>query len=138
MGTALARGLTSHGHKVTLVESDEARRESLAADELSAAAGSVPCRAAIIAVLPKDADIAISDAVAAGAERVISIVAGIPLSRLHAAAGSGVPVIRAMPNIATLVQKSAIAICAGQLAHETDLALAEEILSSVGTVVRVS
>lgn len=96
-----------------------------------------PCHAALIAVKPPDAAAACAVASAAGATRVLSIAAGIPLTALQAAAGSRVAVVRAMPNTPALVGQGAAAISAGPTADETDMEWAESILGSVGTVVRV-
>jgi pyrroline-5-carboxylate reductase len=69
---------------------------------------------------------------------VLSIAAGVPLARLEADLGEGVPVVRAMPNTPALVGRGAAAIAAGRSADGQDLAWAEGILSAVGTVVRVA
>ena len=52
--------------------------------------------------------------------------------------GAGVPVVRAMPNTPALVGAGASAIAPGSAAGERDLAWAEEVLSAVGVVERVS
>ncbi|MCU1501931.1 MAG: proC, partial [Ilumatobacteraceae bacterium] len=77
-------------------------------------------------------------AVAAGAERVLSIAAGVGLAALEAAAGPGVAVVRAMPNTPALVGQGAAAICGGSGTTEADLDWAESVLTAVGTVVRVA
>ena len=46
-------------------------------------------------------------------------------------------VVRAMPNTPALIGAGAAAICAGSAASDEDLAWAEEVLGSVGVVVRV-
>ncbi len=96
-----------------------------------------PCAAAVIAVKPPDAAAACAAAVAAGATRLLSIAAGVPLATLQRAAGSSVAVVRAMPNTPALVGQGAAAISAGTAATDDDMAWAESILGSVGTVVRV-
>lgn len=96
-----------------------------------------PCGAAVIAVKPPDAAAACTIAAAAGATRLLSIAAGIPLATLQTAAGSKVAVVRAMPNTPALVGQGAAAISAGTAATDDDMAWAESILGSVGTVVRV-
>jgi pyrroline-5-carboxylate reductase len=68
---------------------------------------------------------------------VLSIAAGVPLARLEAALGRGLPVVRAMPNTPALVRAGAAAIAPGSAATDDDLAWAEGILGAVGTVVRV-
>jgi pyrroline-5-carboxylate reductase len=96
-----------------------------------------PCDAAVIAVKPPDVAAACTAAAAAGATRLLSIAAGIPLATLQAAAGEKVAVVRAMPNTPALVGEGAAAISAGATANEADMAWAEGILGAVGTVVRV-
>jgi pyrroline-5-carboxylate reductase len=96
-----------------------------------------PCQAALIAVKPYDVAMACAAAVAAGAARLLSIAAGISVSSLQEAAGPTVAVVRAMPNTPALVGKGAAAICAGPTADDADLQWAEDILASVGIVVRV-
>ncbi|MBS1838272.1 MAG: pyrroline-5-carboxylate reductase, partial [Actinobacteria bacterium] len=56
---------------------------------------------------------------------------------LEGAVGPGVAVVRAMPNTAALVGEGAAAICGGSAADDDDLRWAEDLLGSVGTVVRV-
>lgn len=67
---------------------------------------------------------------------VISILAGVPLSKLELAFPSH-PVIRAMPNTPATVGAGITAIAAGQWAQPSHLALAEEIFRAVGEVVEV-
>jgi pyrroline-5-carboxylate reductase len=68
---------------------------------------------------------------------LLSIAAGVRLATIEAAAGSGVAVIRAMPNTPALVRLGASAIAAGGAATELDIAWAESILTAVGTVERM-
>jgi pyrroline-5-carboxylate reductase len=68
---------------------------------------------------------------------VLSIAAGVTLHTLEGALPEGTPVVRAMPNTPALVGAGAAAIAAGSRAGEDDLAWAERVLGSVGTVVRV-
>ncbi len=142
MGAALVGGLLNAGWSA----SDLAVVEVLTgrADQLHVMFPGVgvtdavpPCVAAIIAVKPPDVAAACTAAVAAGATRVLSIAAGIPLATLQTAAGSGVAVVRAMPNTPALVGQGAAAISAGASANDDDMVWAEEILGAVGIVVRV-
>lgn len=96
------------------------------------------CTAAVIAVKPPDVPAACTAAAAAGATRLLSIAAGVPIATLQAATGPTVAVVRAMPNTPALVGQGAAAISAGTTANDGDMAWAESILGSVGTVVRVS
>jgi pyrroline-5-carboxylate reductase len=68
---------------------------------------------------------------------VLSIAAGVTIKTLEAACGSGIAVIRSMPNTPALVGEGASAIAGGAHANEVDIAWAEAVLGSVGLVVRV-
>ncbi len=143
MGEALVAGLLGAEWAVPtellVVETVESRRRELAARFEGLQVADVPTGAegAVIAVKPGDVEAACRAVAAAQVPRVLSIAAGVPLARLEAWVGQGVPVVRAMPNTPALVGKGAAAIAAGQAAGEGDLGWAEGILSAVGTVVRV-
>lgn len=143
MGAALVGGLLATGlvqrEELAVVEVVASRREELAASfpGVHVVADVPECSAAVIAVKPHDAPAATRQAVAAGARRVLSIAAGVPLAVLEAAAGPGVAVIRSMPNTPALVGEGASALAGGTTAGEEDLAWAEQVLGAVGTVVRV-
>lgn len=144
MGAALVGGLLASGwapSDLAVVEVLEARRHDLAAMfpgvGVSASVEGLQLASALIAVKPYDVPAAVSTAVGAGAQRVLSIAAGVTLATLEASAG-GAAVVRAMPNTPSLVGEGAAAIAAGTTAGEDDLVWAEEILGSVGTVVRVA
>ncbi|MEY4606340.1 MAG: pyrroline-5-carboxylate reductase [Actinomycetota bacterium] len=143
MGAALVGGLLGAGWQpahLAVIEVLAARREQLAAlfpgVELRPSLDGLSLESAVIAVKPHDAAAATAAAVHAGAQRVLSIAAGVTLETLEAAAG-GAAVVRAMPNTPSLVGEGAAAIAAGRRATDGDLDWAEEILGSVGTVVRV-
>jgi pyrroline-5-carboxylate reductase len=143
MGGALLGGLLSAQWAVpaelAVVEVVSARRAVLA-DQFPGVAvtDTIPAaEAAVIAVKPPDVAAAVAAAVAAGAQRVLSIAAGVSTAALDAAAGPGVRVVRAMPNTPALVRQGAAAIAGGAFATDADLAWAESILGAVGTVVRV-
>lgn len=143
MGAALVHGLLANGwattDEIVVVEVSAERRAALE-DLLPGVAlrDTVPaCSAALIAVKPNDAPAVVGEAVAGGATRILSIAAGVSLATLEAAAGSGVAVVRAMPNTPALVGLGAAAIAGGRAAGPDDLDWAESILASVGTVERV-
>lgn len=144
MGAALVGGLLSAGvvdsSGVVIVEVVPDRRRQLAADfpGVTITESIPPCTEALIAVKPPDVAAACSAAVAAGARRVLSIAAGITIARLESACGSGVAVVRAMPNTPALVGEGASAIAGGTSASDDDVAWAERVLGSVGLVVRVA
>ena len=68
---------------------------------------------------------------------LISIAAGVPISRIEAALGGTVRVVRVMPNTPALVGESASAFALGQGAHAEDSALVQKLLSSVGVAFQV-
>lgn len=144
MGAALVGGLLSSGvmspAQIVIVEVMADRRVRLAEmfPDVSVVETIPACSEALIAVKPPDVAGACAAAVAAGAKRVLSIAAGITLARLESACGSGVAVVRSMPNTPALVGEGASAIAAGASAGEDDVVWAERILGSVGLVVRVA
>jgi pyrroline-5-carboxylate reductase len=68
---------------------------------------------------------------------VVSIVAGVPISRITDACGRGGRVIRAMPNTPALVQQGMTALVIGDGVQEKDVASVRSIFESVGRVVPV-
>ncbi len=143
MGAALLGGLLANDWcvpaELAVVEVSAERRAVVSAQfpGVVVAASVPPCVAAVIAVKPGDVDAAVAAAVAAGAQRVLSIAAGVSVAQLEAAAGPGVAVVRSMPNTPALVGQGAAAIAGSPSASDDDMAWAEGILSAVGTVVRV-
>ncbi len=65
---------------------------------------------------------------------IISIAVGISLGELEEGFGEGTRIVRAMPTVCAKVCKSATAVVGGMWATETDLALVEELFSSLGVV----
>ena len=155
MGEALLGGLLAAGWaeagELAVVEVVEARRADLSArfPGVDARADVGPCEGAVVAVKPGDVEAACRALAGAGASRVLSIAAGVPLAKLErwlgaggggggrGGAGRGVAVVRAMPNTPALVGAGAAAISPGTTATDDDLAWAEGVLGAVGTVVRV-
>src|SRR4051812_25529814 len=113
MGAALLGGLLAsewaRPDELAVVEVLEARRTQLAEDfpGVTVVAETPRSEAVVIAVKPPDAPAAPPAGVAAGTRRVLSIAAGVSLATLEAAAGSGVAVVRAMPNTPALVGEGA-------------------------------
>ena len=142
MGTALARGLLNAGWvpgSFEVVEADAARRSFLGAElpgiEVRAAPG--PAGGVVIAVKPSDGEGACRSLARIGVTRVVSVMAGVPLTRLESWLGPTAAVVRAMPNVPALVGAAISAISGGSAAREEDLEWAEDVLSAVGPVVRV-
>ncbi|MBW3668408.1 MAG: pyrroline-5-carboxylate reductase [Actinobacteria bacterium] len=139
MGEALVSGLRAAGwDDIVVVEKVAARREELNAAGIKAVDEPVPCDGLVVAVKPGDVEAACRAAAAAGVHRVLSIAAGVTLAKLEAWLGGGVPVVRSMPNTPALVGAGAAAVAGGSSASDADVAWAEEVLSAVGTVVRVA
>jgi len=67
---------------------------------------------------------------------LVSVATGLKISALREAA-PGSRVIRAMPNTAAMVGKSATAVAAGESASRKDLATVEKIFKAVGEVFSV-
>ncbi|MGA1418724.1 MAG: pyrroline-5-carboxylate reductase [Ilumatobacteraceae bacterium] len=142
MGAALAQGMLRAGHSesaVSICETSAQRRAELATmfPKLSVVADIPSCREAVIAVKPPDACSAAKSAVSAGAERLISIAAGVRLSALRESCGGSVRIIRAMPNTPATVGRAATAISPSPECTSADRQWATELLSSVGSVFEI-
>jgi pyrroline-5-carboxylate reductase len=143
MGEALVGGLLAAGWsaaELAVVEALPDRRDQLAAQlgGVAILSEAAPASGAVIAVKPGDVDTAVSAAVAAGAERILSIAAGVTLDHLQGVAGASARVVRSMSNTPALVGAGASAIAGGDGTTSDDLDWAESILGAVGLVVRVS
>ena len=145
MGEALLTGLLANGWAeagdITVVETAPARQVELRAafPDLVVAAEPVAADGAVLAVKPAQvATAARALGAAGGAAHVLSIAAGITTAAIEAELPAGTPVVRAMPNTPALVGAGAAAIAGGAAAGDDDLAWAEGLLATVGTVVRVA
>ena len=93
----------------------------------------------IVAVKPQDIDPllqTLAGTVTPGT-LVVSLCAGLPTSLYERHLPAGTPVVRVMPNTPMLVGQAMSAISAGSHAEAEHLQLVEELLSTVGKVVRV-
>jgi pyrroline-5-carboxylate reductase len=148
IGEALIAGLTSSGWREPGELAASARRQERA-DELAerfgvqattsnahAVAGST---VVVIAVKPQDIDTLLGEigGLLAPEQTVLSIAAAVPTARIERQIAPGVPVVRAMPNTPATVHEGIAGLCAGAHASDEHLALAEEVLSHLGRVVRV-
>lgn len=68
---------------------------------------------------------------------LISIAAGVPLTRIEAALPIGARVIRVMPNAPALVGASTSVYAPGSSATDADVALAHRLLSTIGLAVKL-
>jgi len=93
----------------------------------------------ILAVKPDQARSALQDIKPSFGKdkRLISIVAGFPLSAMESVLGKSARLIRVMPNTPALVGASATALALGKGATNEDEALALKLFSSVGRAFRV-
>lgn len=97
------------------------------------------CKTILLAVKPQDVD-TVLDAIARSATSehlVLSIAAGIPISRIEGRLRRPVPVVRIMPNTPALVREGAAGLAPGQHARPEHLARAEEIISKVCRTVQL-
>lgn len=96
--------------------------------------------AVLLCVKPNDALEALREAGEGGLFRnklVISIVTGLSVEKLEAAAGEGVRVVRVMPNTPALVGQGAAALARGGAATDADVVLTRSIFEAVGRIVEV-
>lgn len=67
----------------------------------------------------------------------VSVAAGTTIAFYEKTLGSQTPIIRAMPNTPAAVSRGITAICGNAQATDAHMALAEALLSAVGSVVRL-
>ena len=93
----------------------------------------------VISVKPQDLDALLGEigGLIAADQTVLTIAAAIPTATIERQLGTGVPVVRAMPNTPSTVHEGIAGLAPGAHAEEEHLALAEEVLSHLGAVVRV-
>ncbi len=143
MGGALVTGLLgarwASVDELWVTEPDPSQRRSLeeAHPGLTVTAGPVEAPEVVLAVKPDVAEDVARTLAAAGARRVLSIVAGLSSARLEAALPDGSVVVRAMPNTPSLIGAGVAGISGGTAATSADLDWAEGILGAVGIVVRL-
>ena len=142
MGEALLSGLLRAGRPASdlvVAEVFGPRRDQLAAahPDVPIVDAVVAAESAVIAVKPGDVPGVARAVAGAGARRVLSVAAGVTTQSIEAAAGRPLAVVRAMPNTPALIGAGAAAISPGSAADEDDLRWAEEVLGTVGVVVRV-
>ncbi|MGZ8693926.1 MAG: pyrroline-5-carboxylate reductase [Gaiellaceae bacterium] len=107
---------------------------TLSNTEAAARAGVV-----VLAVKPQDFEVLLGEigGMLTPEQTVLSVAAAIPTASIELHLAAGVPVVRAMPNAPATVHEGVAGVCAGAHADDAHLAVAEEVLAHVGSVVRV-
>jgi pyrroline-5-carboxylate reductase len=144
MGQALGIGITrSTNATVLIVEADPQRAEQAAAllgvQAVSLSEAAAEPATFIIAVKPQQIDAALEQlaAVMKPESIAISVAAGVGTERLQEALPEA-DIVRAMPNTPARIEEGVIGICAGGRTTAAAMQVAEQMLSTVGTVVTVS
>src|SRR2546425_7796937 len=148
IGEALVAGLLSSGwRKPGDIVVTGRRQERL--DELAVAHGVTATLSnaeavsgadlVVIAVKPQDFEVLLGEIgpLLSPDQTVLSVAAAIPTAAIEQRISPSVPVVRAMPNAPATVHEGIAGICAGAHADDEHLALAEDVLSHLGGVVRV-
>ena len=93
----------------------------------------------VIAVKPQDFDGLLGEigGLLSTDQVVLSVAAAVPTASIERRLAEPVPVVRSMPNTPATVHEGVAGLCAGTHAAEEHLAVAEEVLTHVGRVVRV-
>ena len=148
IGEALLTGLLSSGwrtpEQLVVTARSESRVEELRSrhgveattSNADAVAGA---EIVVVAVKPQDIDALLGEVggLLVPEQTVLTVAAAIPTAHIEQRIAEGVPVVRAMPNAPSTVHEGMAGICAGAHAGDAQLALAEEVLSHLGRVVRV-
>lgn len=147
MAEAIMRGLSREGSgvEICVAEISPKRRDEIAAKFPHARVVAEAAEAAewgdvvILAIKPQQAAGAFNliEPVVTPDRLVISIMAGIPTSKIEAHLVPGCRVIRAMPNTPALIGAGATAVCSGRKASPGDLDLALRIFALTGVAVAV-
>lgn len=148
MATSLIGGLLRAGHpgaRVLAIEPDAARRDALArrfAINVATEAGAALDAASlwVLAVKPQVLpEVARALAPRAQAQRplVVSVAAGVRANSLAAWLGTGVPIVRCMPNTPALIGAGATALYARDDVSELQRQAAATLLAGAGSTVWV-
>jgi pyrroline-5-carboxylate reductase len=144
LGGLLARAIDPE--RITVTAASTATQAALArdygvrvsADNAAAIAGA---RVVVLAVKPQvtgEVTRALAAELRIARPLVISVAAGITTTQLQEWIGSGVPVVRAMPNRAALLGAGATGLYAGAGVGEPERALALQLLGSTGLALWVA
>ena len=146
IGEALLSGLLSAGRSPDDLMFTERYPERVAVLERTYRVRAVDIATAVrkadvlvVAVKPQDIDPLLAEfaGLISPDTLIVSLCAGLPTALYERRLPDGVPVVRVMPNTPMLVGEAMSAISAGRFATDAHLKLTEELLGSVGKVVRV-
>jgi len=147
MAEAIIRGLLREdvGVGICVAEISPKRRDQLEAQFPNVRVVGDAAEAAgwgevvILAIKPQQAEGALDliERAVTPDKLVISIMAGIPSSKIEANLVPGCRVVRAMPNTPGLIGAGATAVCSGRKASSDDLDLARQIFALIGVAVSV-
>jgi pyrroline-5-carboxylate reductase len=146
LGAALLSGLLRGGHSARDLIVTGRRPERCAELTRTYGVRATDARTAateadvlVVAVKPQDAEPLLADLapVVRPDTLVVSLCAGVPAAEFERKLTAGVPVVRVMPNIPMLVGAAISAISPGTHATAEHLSAVEQLLGTVGEVVRV-
>ena len=148
MGEALVSGLLRSGGRqreeiLVTVRREERAREIRERHDVEATLSNTDAVAwadtLVVTVKPQDMEALLEEIDAAVREDqlLITFAAGIRTSFIERRVARSVPVVRVMSNVPVLVDEAMSVISPGSLAEDKHLAVAEELLSSVGRVLRL-
>lgn len=144
MGSALIEGLLASGRVETqdIIATGLHKRHLTALDErgvattVDNAAATSSATVVVLAVHPDETEGLLKEIEGSLSvdKLLISIVTGVSTSALERMAGVLIPVVRANPNMAVVVQQSATVLCRGAHATDEHVALASQLFGTVGLV----
>lgn len=141
MGSAMLQGWLARGVRAEAVHVIDPHPSEWLRGTGVALNGALPDDPAVllIAVKPQIMGEVLGDAGRFGGGRtvVISVAAGITLSRLGAAFGPDAPIVRTIPNTPAAIGQGITGMIGNARADAAALALAEGLLSGIGAVVRL-
>jgi pyrroline-5-carboxylate reductase len=148
MGEALVSGLIKSGGRTKDEIMVTARREERARElaerlDVSTTLSNVEAvrwaSTLVLMVKPQDMEALLEQIAGAVSpdQLVITFAAGIRTSFIERYAPKGTPVVRVMSNVPVLVDEAMSVISPGMHAEDKHLAVAEELLSTVGRVIRL-
>jgi pyrroline-5-carboxylate reductase len=145
IGESLLAGLVSSGWTDIVVTGrrqeriDELRERYGVEATLSNSDAVAGAEVVVLAAKPQDLTALLEEVAGSltAGQTVVSVAAAIPTQAIERHLADGVAVVRAMPNAASWVHEGMAGISGGAHAQEEHLAVAEDVLRHLGSVVRV-